>query len=344
MHFRKEQLYRYRRYLAMSRGFLTPKKLINAVKIEYKLFKSDPHLENIYPYNIFIDLNNSCNLNCPLCFMGKGDIIPRENKMTFLNYKKIMDPLFPYLFQIFLQNNAEPFLNSDVYKIISLNKENKVATIASSNLSLNIDSDAIVESGLNYLCVSADGITQETYSKYRVNGKLEKVLLNLQKIIEAKRKIKSKTPFIEWQVLVSKHNHSEMAAIRKKAYAMGVDFVRFSNLNFYPFFDAEQRKAAQQEWLPVAPEFRAFEDRGENLLENGRKKCFWLWRTVVVNCDGGVLPCCLYDTNEWGNLFKEPFEQIWNNNLYVRARNSMNIENQREKIICDRCFAPFLRP
>jgi radical SAM protein with 4Fe4S-binding SPASM domain len=343
MAFRKEQLYRYRKYVGLSRNYLTLQKLINALKIESKLFTADPDLSGLYPYNLFVDLHNSCNLKCPLCFMGRNEVIPRENKMSLENYQELVAPFSPYVFQVFLQNNGEPFLNKDVYRIIRFNKANRMATIASSNFSLEIAPESIIESGLDYLCLSIDGASEETYSKYRVNGRFGKVIENLKKLIALKRKMRSKTPFIEWQTLVSRYNHTEMQAIRSMAYSMGVDFVRFANLNFFPFFGKEERRALQNEWLPPLPAFRAFEDQGENLLRNGRTKCFWLWRTVIINCDGGILPCCLYDTKEWGNLYREPFEQIWNSETYRRARRSRGLASTENDDICDRCFAPFLR-
>ena len=62
----------------------------------------------------------------------------------------------------------------------------------------DIDNDEaaeIVSSGLHSLFASIDGITQESYGKYRVRGKLDRVFANLHKLMEVKLRLSSPTPF-----------------------------------------------------------------------------------------------------------------------------------------------------
>ncbi len=50
--------------------------------------------------------------------------------------------------------------------------------------------EALVRYGVTILKVSIDGATQETYQKYRVGGQLRKVLENVHKINDCKKKYK----------------------------------------------------------------------------------------------------------------------------------------------------------
>ncbi len=340
---RKEQLFRYKKYLGISLRHITLKKVLNLIKVETRYRKKRIDMKGVYPYNIFVDLNNRCNLKCPICFMGRGDVIDRPNNMNLENYKKILKPIAPYITQVFLYNNSEPFLNKDIYDIIKFNNKSNVGTIVSSNLSLDIDPVKLVKSKLDYLIVSIDGITQDIYEQYRVNGNLEKVIGNLKEIIRVKKELKSKTPFIEWQSIISSKNYLQMKEIEEFAYNIGVDVVRFGNLNFYPL-KGEEKKAAQKEWLPPTEEFRFFDENNEKIVKSGkRKSCFWLWRAMIISANGGVIPCCLFDTEDWGNLFEESFEDIWNGEKYNSARKLGIKENAgKTGTICDRCNATFI--
>ncbi len=123
---------------------------------------------------------------------------------------------------------------------------------------------------------------------------------------------------------------------------MGVDCVRFANINFY---STDENTKIQQEWLPKNPKYRCFEKK-DNKKEIGYKNlkpCFWLWRSAVINVNGGITPCCLYDTVDWGNVFNNDFRNEWNNKNYLQARlRSKKTTNKKRKIICDHCYASFL--
>ena len=50
---------------------------------------------------------------------------------------------------------------------------------------------------------------------------------NLKRLLSARKALKSKTPFVEWQFIVFKHNEHEVDAARKLASEIGVDLLRF---------------------------------------------------------------------------------------------------------------------
>ena len=86
--------------------------------------------------------------------------------------------------------------------------------------------DKIITSRLEFLILSIDGISQDTYVKYRVLGNVNKVLGNVEKLIRRRKELGSKTPFIEWQFIVFDHNAHELEAAREMAEQMGVDRFR----------------------------------------------------------------------------------------------------------------------
>jgi MoaA/NifB/PqqE/SkfB family radical SAM enzyme len=340
---RKEQLQRYKQYFLTYFRRITFQKTINLLKTEFRLFQNNHDLKGLLPYFLFVEISNKCNLSCPLCQMGQRQTISRTSAMNLENYKKLIIPLKNYLFQIFLYDWGEPFLNKDIYDIISVNTRLNIATVVSTNFNLPFNPVRLIESGLEHLIISGDGVTQEVYGSYRKDGMVTTVFKNLESLVKIKREKKSKFPFIEWQCLVTKYNESHLENIKKTALEKGVDYVRFANLNFY---STDGSKDIQQEWLPENPRYRAFETEKnlEKLKRGIRRPCFWLWRGPVVNVNGGVTPCCLYDVPDWGNAIQNNLQSVWNNEFFMEARkrSQNNPALKTREIICDQCKAPFV--
>lgn len=342
--FSKERFVRYWNYLSICLRHLTLKKLFNLFRIEYRLNRNKTDLAGLSPYILFVEVSNACNLRCPVCVMGRRNLIPRKNLISYDRYISLVSPIKDRLLMTFLYNWAEPFLNPEVYNIIKWNSRSNIGTIISSNLSLPIDAEEIVKSGLDYLVISGDGITQEVYEKYRVGGRLDLVLKNLSDIVAAKRKLRSKRPYIEWQCLVSKYNEFQMGEIESRIRAIGANEVRFASMNF---LSLPQDVAAKEEkeWLPENPAFHEFSSANIlNAAKAGRRKaCYWLWRTAVVNTDGSMVPCCLFDVPGWGDAFGEGVLNVWNNKYFNTARGMVDCSQREGKgIICSTCTAPFI--
>ena len=126
-------------------------------------------------------------------------------------------------------NHGEPLLNPDVFSIVEHTHRNRVGTNISSNFNWPqpVDINDFIRSGLDYVTVSLDGVTQEAYQQYRVRGDIAEVFDNMKRLVSAKKALKSKTPFVEWQFIVFKHNEHEMAKAREMASEIGVDLLRF---------------------------------------------------------------------------------------------------------------------
>jgi radical SAM protein with 4Fe4S-binding SPASM domain len=51
--------------------------------------------------------------------------------------------------------------------------------------------------------------------------------------------------------------------------------------------------------------------------------CDFLWNKIYVAIDGDVRPCCVHGMPVLGNLLREPFDAVWNNELYRTMRQRM---------------------
>lgn len=334
------------RHLRISKIYLqhlTPRKMANMLRVEKRLLLNDGNLDGLYPHIVVVEASNNCNLRCPLCQMGQRRTIPRKQLMSAEAYKSLILPLAPYVSVAYLQNWGEPFFNKEIYAIIRTNTVLNIGTVVSSNFNIDLDPYRLIDSGLAYLIISGDGITQDVYSKYRRGGDITRVLKNLDALVEAKKLRNSRTPFIEWQCLVTKYNENQLVEIEETARARGANAVKFANINFVC---ANGDLAIREEYLPSNEAFRGDHDfLGPLRKKNGlRKPCYWLWRAAVINVNGGIVPCCLYDVPDWGNVFENDFLSEWNNHFFQEARSRSNASNCDKKmdLICDHCTAPFI--
>ncbi len=336
---RFEQIQRYFRYLRSYLRHLTLPKLFNAIRVEIAYRSNNSKVDSLFPYFLFCDVAVTCNLKCPLCQTGQRRNIKRESKMSLDNYKKVIDPLKKHLFTVNLYNWAEPFLNKNIYDIIAYNRDNNIATFISSNLNLPIDAERLVKSGLEHLIVSADGIDQEVYEQYRVGGKIDDVTANIKAIVAAKKKFNSRYPTIEWQCLVNKFNEPSLEKTKTFAKSIGVNEVRFGNLNLYSSTNPE---LDSKKWLPDEGTYSFFND--DQVKKSGiRKPCFWLWRGVIVAADGATLPCCLYDIKGWGNAIDASIIDQWRTGSFKRGRELSDPKKATEgNSVCHTCTAPFI--
>ena len=305
------------------------------------------------PYYYFVDPCNVCNLRCPLCVTGNGLLDRSRGLLRLQDYQTILDKIAPYAVHISLHNWGEPLLNPEIFEIIGATGKRGIAPTMSSNLNVEKDrfGERIVESGLDYLIVSLDGLTQQTYEQYRVRGKIDLVFDNIRAIIEARKRLKRHTPLIEWQFLVFRHNEHEVERARAQAASLGVDRFRPRSpcfpLQDYKLVDQPAQAAAEARWMPADPTY--WEQHPGALRRAGYlwdEPCFYLYRTMTVNPGGGLASCCLAykERQDFGNLLRDDLETVWNNEQYRRSRALFaRAPAKRAGTVCDSCFL-FKRP
>ena len=273
-------------------------------------------------YEWEIDTTNICQLKCPLCHTGKGTIHRDQGVMDLDLFKDVVDQIKHSCMWLTLYSWGEPFLNRRIDEYIEYAHKQKIATIISSNLNKPLTpemAEQVIRSGLDVMIVSLDGVTQEVYEIYRVGGHLDRVLDNLKLLDQKKRELGSKTPYIEWQFIVMRQNEHQMEEARSLATGLGVDSLVFKKVDFP---HGEDDPAEAEQWLPRQhPEYLRADPFFKPYREDGQV-CWRLWRSAVVNWDGGFAPCCyLTDkTQDFGDVNESTVKAIWNDADYTTAR------------------------
>lgn len=289
------------------------------------LFGRNRNLDS--PIMLMIEPSSRCNMTCPMCpttTMQNSD----TGEMRFEDYKEIIDEVGDRIFFLCLWLWGEPLLNPDLAQMISYAKQKNIFVALSTNgLSLTGNLiDDFVCSGLDYLIISFDGMTKESYERVRGVGNFAKVSNNIKEFI--KKRGRFRAPIVELRVIVTKYNEGELSEINIKS-ALGADKVIFKKLSAELTHEAKDLLPVNQNYLPGI--------RGSN----GKKRhCIKNLISSVIAWNGDVLPCCgdFRRENIMGNVWQEKsFFKIWNNRNYNDFRCAI-LNKKKINATCKHCL------
>jgi pyruvate-formate lyase-activating enzyme len=294
-------LARYVLSLAMSPS---RRKLVNLVRCEWDKRRRSVRPSSL-PYVATIDVNDSCGLRCPYCLTGQGRRRRPPGPIDLAYVRQVAEELGDVLLIGNIGNWGEPLMSPVVAPAIEILHARRIFTSLSSNLNIPDKAvlDAVCRAGLDYLIMSIDGASQETYSRYRRGGRLDRVLENVRHLVAYKRASGVPTPVLEWQYLVFQHNRHEVEAARRCAEDCGVDVFR-----------AVAGVAPPGEEVPARGPF------GPRIRDDF---CQQLWHCIVVQADGGVTPCCyLFErADDLGSIEGTRLVDIRQDARFVMARS-----------------------
>lgn len=289
-----------------------------------------------FPFAISIEPTTACNLGCPECPSGLKKFERATGNLKRDLNKKIIDEVYRKTMYINFYFQGEPFIHPEFLEMVAYAKTKKIYTSTSTNGHFLDSSTAkkTVESGLDRLIISIDGTTQDTYEKYRIHGKLEKVIAGTKNILRSKKELSSSTPHVIFQFLVVKPNEHQIDDVLKLANELGVDEVRFKTAQVYEYKNGN-------ELIPDNEKYSRYKKmkNGEYRIKNKMEdKCWRMWSSCVITWDGKIVPCC-FDKDakhQLGNLKTESFVSIWKSKPYHQFRQSI-LSSRKEIDICQNC-------
>ncbi len=322
------------------------KKFFNMISLFLQFLLLKPAKVRALPVKISFDPCSNCMLACPLCPTGQGKKGRSRGSMKFSNFRKVVDEVGDYLYEIDLNNWGEPFLNKDVYEMAEYAHKKRIKTSINTNLNVPFseeDAERIVKSGLDQLYISIDGITQKVYEKYRAKGKLDIIKKNIKLVVKKKKELGSKTPKIVWQFLIMEHNKHQIPLLPEFRDRLGIDKLVKGNVRCdlaEEIFKKDEDKIKDtKDFLPKEGELSRY-DYEKKQRKVQKKICHFLWLVSVINWNGSVSPCCgnYYERMDFGNAFKDGFRKVWNNKMYQSARNAVAGRPYSEPTVCLNCL------
>lgn len=309
-----------------------------------------------HPFGLVVDPSNMCQLACPGCVHSTRNEALKifdwpNGTLVEDRFTALLKLYGPYAIGVYFCNYGEPLLNLQTPRLIRKAKAYLAGTALSTSLSVRrFDADAYVDSGLDLMVLSIDGATQPIYQRFRRNGELDLVYSNVRKLVDAKHRLRKRTPVLSWNFLAFEHNVHEIPLAERTARKLGVDVFRVVNPFDVGWDDPDIRPAAVKagvkrlnfahiessavNWNPFPDSLdhdaiaRAFEDpwtsqdSGSSAPSSGHT-CHWLYKNLVMDATGRIMPCCggpRPDINLVFGSFDGAGSDLFNSEMYRQAR------------------------
>jgi radical SAM protein with 4Fe4S-binding SPASM domain len=250
-------------------------------------------------------------------------------------FNDTIDQLSPQLSYLTMYFQGEPFLNKNFLPMVAYANKKNIYTVTSSNAHYFTEENArkTVQSGLSKVIISIDGISEETYKKYRIGGDLNKVLSGTKELVKQKKLAKSSTPHIVWQFIVFGHNEHELEDVKKMAHDFEVDELAIKTAQIYDF-------GVSEDLIPKNEEYSRYKKVGDTYKIKNKllNHCWRMWQGCVITWDGLIAPCCFDKdaTHQLGKLETHSLKEIWKSKVYADFRRQ--VFTDRNKIdICQNC-------
>jgi radical SAM protein with 4Fe4S-binding SPASM domain len=305
------------------------------------------------PTELQIEVTGACNLACKMCLVRyRPKLGRRTGAMCFHTFRSLVDAL-PRLDRLTLQGLGEPLLAPDIFRMVeyACTRGTRVGFNTNGTLLTAAASDRLVRAGLDWLHVSLDGATRETYESIRHGSDFARVTANIRELVRVRGRHRSTRPTVQIVFVAMRRNLAELPALVRLASEWGVESVWVQNLS-HSFSDTdpsgsyeEIRRFAETEalWAGEYARAEATFDEARRLGEElgvglrlprlrepdepeqlpGGRGCHWPFESAFVTHDGKVQPCCMVmgaDRATLGKLDEDDFAAIWHGPRYREFR------------------------
>ena len=287
-------------------------------RYRYEIFPTANRLDNYPPY-LQIEPSSICNYRCVFCFQTDEKFSEKKSihmgSMGLDLYKNIVDAAEGNIEFLSLASRGEPLICRDFTGMMeySIGKFLNLKVNTNASLMTEDHCHALLCGGARTIVFSADAAEEPLYSQLRVNGKLDRVLKNIERFQNIRETQYSSCPIISRVsgVLVKESQNMESM---KNLWGGLVDQISFVKYN-------------------------PWENVYDSPLSQVSQPCSDLWRRMFIWFDGTVNPC---DTDyksmlKVGNVKDQPLTKMWRNKDYNLLRET-HLSKQRNGLSpCNRC-------
>jgi MoaA/NifB/PqqE/SkfB family radical SAM enzyme len=288
------------------------------------------------PNSVSIETTNRCNLACPECPSGLGILKRPIGNMSFDNFKKIIDNVYPYATTALLHFQGEPLLNANISKMIEYASSKRLITEISSNAMLINESRAseIVRGGLKKLVVTIDSPLSKEFGFYRKGGSLEKIINGINNIQRAKQQQQTMYPLIVLEMLMFNRNTDNINNFIELAKSLYVDEIRLKSAQILTGNEGYKS-------VPTGTKFSRYKLLNDGTYAIRAKQvnsCTNPWFMLSITQDGWIVPCC-FDKSAFyilGSINYQSVLSAWRSPIYNLFRKRI-LTHRSHLPICKDC-------
>jgi radical SAM protein with 4Fe4S-binding SPASM domain len=218
----------------------------------------------------------------------------------------------------------------------------------------------------DYLTISIDGATRESFESIRVRAKFDKVVGNVAKLVAARGKSKSRNGQLAVLCALQKDNLFDFDAM----YRLVHEVLKPDEFNLVPVFDYDSQGDRYGNIIPSLQDIdelrRRIDERLDESMDPKKRQFFEMWKNTAtslapepgradaleasghacvipwfssyIDAKGRVYPCCYLLTSKhvMGNINESAFQSIWYGTEYKRFRLAL-ASDRRNLAGCDTC-------
>ena len=306
------------------------------------------------PTFVQIELTTLCNFKCTTCSRESLPTSRLNQSISSELVSRLLSQL-PGLREVKLQGLGEPLMTPGIRDIISIIREHnskvKILTVTNGSL-LSVKKYREIALSVDDLRISFDSTNKDNFEKIRVNSNYSKILEGIRLLINERNSIKSKTR-ISLDFVATHLNYGEIPDLEEVAISLGIDEIGINEVQNW-YIPSQDEYVSESKFIAESRNFtidikRNFLNLRKKLQPHGIKvvymdaspmknTCTWPFNGSFITSDGYVTSCCIRmdpDANNFGNIFKSEFKEIWNNEKYVEFRKA--IIQGRNNGVCDHC-------
>jgi MoaA/NifB/PqqE/SkfB family radical SAM enzyme len=241
------------------------------------------------PIYMQIELTSACNLACPVCPTGSGELSRPAAMIDPDLVRSVLDEAGDKLLVLALWGWGEPLLHPRLREILALAARHRAATLVSTN-GQRLDRDdvltALADYPPAYVIVALDGLTDATNSVFRRGARLAPALAGVRRLAELRRERGAAAPILHMRFIAMKHNEHELPRVREFAAEHSFDFVSIRTLSL-----SGGNEEVHRSFVPSAPSYRPYHYEAEQRVRRDDYVCQIAFFMPTVLVDGTVVSC-----------------------------------------------------
>ncbi|PPR48322.1 MAG: hypothetical protein CFH18_00074 [Alphaproteobacteria bacterium MarineAlpha5_Bin8] len=337
-----------------------------------------------YPSKVDIEtVNRFCNARCPMCTIkfvpdftklepdeeSHNGISRKAEVMSLKTFEKIADkfkPIMHYITALNLQGSGEPLLDKTIAKKVNYAKKIGFTNIGfSSNCDILEPNRSIelLESGLDCLIASIDGLTKDVHEKCRPRTNFDKAVENVKFFINYRNKKNYKCKVLPrmvrqqtnihqwndykayWESLIDQSKGDKVLGM--DVHNFGGKLEEFDNMKVTDF--DEKNSETNKAYKSSVNQYKNFDlkkftdkdgkicikvDESESLA-----LCPDLFSRFIVFTSGDTGLCCADQAGYYklGNVLNEEVIDIYNNKIFSDYRKAWLTGKVNELKYCNDC-------
>ena len=270
--------------------------------------------------SVYIDISGVCNLRCKSCQVSNHDetMFDYHNRgfMKSELYEKIIKKVkreLPEVKCVFLYIFGEPLLNRNLPDIIKITHEQGLYAILSTNLSMEVELEKIIQANPDCIKISLSGYSQSIYSTTHNGGNIDLVKANMLKMKDYIKKNHAST-----SVIVGYHlyNNNLQEETQMKQLCSECDFLFQSSKAEYcnvfkkwglAEFSTEDKKFIEQYYSNSKEILNKLPIKNKNA-----SGCGYLDEGLFIDYNGDVILCCsvMHKDAVFGNYLSKDLDEI----------------------------------